>query len=104
MTFPTSRDASLRCHRLLGDAVDPPPVGHALQFELAVVRDAEPRAGGRILTVLDTRTSPGPASAATRAAMWTARPPLCETIRSPMEAERYLRVHDRFLSNFEARA
>jgi len=36
----------------------------------------------RSLTVLDTRTSPGPASAATRAPMWTAMPPMSSPISS----------------------
>jgi hypothetical protein len=37
-----------------------------------------PEPATRSLTVLETRTSPGCASAAMRAPMWTARPPTCD--------------------------
>jgi hypothetical protein len=50
------------------------------------------------LTVPDTRTSPGPAKAATRAAMWTASPPRSSPRTSRRRADPLgprCRVHER---------
>jgi hypothetical protein len=52
--------------RFGGDGIDP-PTAHAFELVLAVVFELDPGAETRSRTVSETSTSPGPASAETRA-------------------------------------
>ena len=84
------RGAALRRHARkatasAGRRVERPAVGNALQLVLAALLEHDSRPGHDIATVRVTSTSPGSASAETRAPMWTAIPahpvPRAESLR-----------------------
>ena len=70
----------------VGDGEEPPLARHALEVDGATFAELDPEPATRSLTVLETSTSPGSASFATRAPMCTAIPPtfLFITSHSPV--------------------
>jgi hypothetical protein len=68
---------------LVHNAIEAPAVGNALELVLTGVREGETGSRRQSFTVWDTRISPGPAGAATRAPMCTViprtRPPTSST-------------------------
>ena len=83
-------DADARALAL--DREEPPLAGNALELGGAALAELKPRPGDEVLTVEETSTSPGPASAATRAPMCTAIPPTLPSIRSHSPVWRPARI------------